>query len=509
MPCCVVSVQTSKRLTRPGSEFQCPVCQASYAVSSGGRQLAELYTIDPADGRATLVARITADGPGPATFAGLTAISDTTLLLTGLDRNREAVYLLDLDEIADNDGPEIVAQTLDGDTGFATFDLTSTCTGTVYGASLEFTDGGGSSELLLTTVDSATGEVNEIGPTGEDVTEFIPPAAIAVDRASGVLWMLTFDGDIATVDPTSGAAAGLGRSADIGEDELVGAMTISSDCPVPAQVGPIAYATGDAESESKLGPVGTGPGLSLFKVDLGSGVATLLGENSADPDDPLSFNNLAFVDQTLYGVNTPLATRAPAADDDAPTSGLYVFDYSDGLKDGRASFVADLRGPNGEPFVARLGSLMALPDGRLMLAGALIIGTGDLAIRELDDVFVFDPKAVSPPPETIVPVRVGNDTGIVLVGGDTAPDGKVFALGIRPTADDRALELAMLHGRSVARAQVTCPLAQVCLATVDPATGLPTVIGAGLGAGLLLPTLTIDPITGTMFAASTRGTSTT
>ena len=36
MPCCVASVQTSKRLTSPGSEFQCRVCQAIYVVDDAG-----------------------------------------------------------------------------------------------------------------------------------------------------------------------------------------------------------------------------------------------------------------------------------------------------------------------------------------------------------------------------------------------------------------------------------------------------------------------------------------
>jgi hypothetical protein len=36
MPCCVASVQASKRLTRPGSEFQCQVCQAIYVVDDAG-----------------------------------------------------------------------------------------------------------------------------------------------------------------------------------------------------------------------------------------------------------------------------------------------------------------------------------------------------------------------------------------------------------------------------------------------------------------------------------------
>ena len=36
MPCCLDTVLASKRLTRPGSEFQCRVCQAIYAVDAAG-----------------------------------------------------------------------------------------------------------------------------------------------------------------------------------------------------------------------------------------------------------------------------------------------------------------------------------------------------------------------------------------------------------------------------------------------------------------------------------------
>jgi len=36
MPCCGASVLASKRVTRPGSELQCRVCQAIYVVDVAG-----------------------------------------------------------------------------------------------------------------------------------------------------------------------------------------------------------------------------------------------------------------------------------------------------------------------------------------------------------------------------------------------------------------------------------------------------------------------------------------
>ena len=36
MPCCVTSVLASQRLTRPGSELQCRVCQAILVVDDAG-----------------------------------------------------------------------------------------------------------------------------------------------------------------------------------------------------------------------------------------------------------------------------------------------------------------------------------------------------------------------------------------------------------------------------------------------------------------------------------------
>lgn len=36
MPCCGASVVASRRITRPGSELQCRVCQAVYVVDVAG-----------------------------------------------------------------------------------------------------------------------------------------------------------------------------------------------------------------------------------------------------------------------------------------------------------------------------------------------------------------------------------------------------------------------------------------------------------------------------------------
>jgi hypothetical protein len=36
MPCCGASVVASKRVTRPGSELQCRVCQAIFVVDVAG-----------------------------------------------------------------------------------------------------------------------------------------------------------------------------------------------------------------------------------------------------------------------------------------------------------------------------------------------------------------------------------------------------------------------------------------------------------------------------------------
>ena len=36
MPCCADSVLASRRLTNPGSEFQCRICQAIYVVDAAG-----------------------------------------------------------------------------------------------------------------------------------------------------------------------------------------------------------------------------------------------------------------------------------------------------------------------------------------------------------------------------------------------------------------------------------------------------------------------------------------
>jgi hypothetical protein len=181
---------------------------------------AELYTIDPSSGRATLVGMLAEEHGIALRLTALTFTNDAVALLTGFASGTlETVFVVDVDGASNGRVP---VRRLASDTGFFTAAMDTACDGTVLGLSIAIPDGtpddgrflhgfdivfpeGPVPPMVLTKIDPATGATTEIGQTGLLAFALTIPG-LAVDRTTGTTWGTLITGEVFTLDTTTGAA---------------------------------------------------------------------------------------------------------------------------------------------------------------------------------------------------------------------------------------------------------------------------------------------------------------
>ena len=245
-------------------------------------------------------------------------------------------------------------------------------------------------------------------------------------------------------------------------------------CLVLALTAAVALGTAPALAQPDAVTVGVGD-QNLYSLDLGTGVATLIGATGADDIRAIAFAP----DGTLYGVDEHFG--AGNVDE------LVTIDPSTG-----ASTVVGLLG-----FDVQNTGLTFGVDGRMWLSDSQ------------------NPRLFEVDPATGAATLVGSTTGFFISGLAGACDGRILGAGLNPSTSD--FELVSLDtstgaatsvgsfGIGVSNADIAFDYASQTLYgveqndsifTIDPATGAATVVGTIVDpGGQLTHNLAIDPIT--------------